>query len=280
MWFVFAGSSALLWGVGQVLTKRGLAGTTPLFNTLLATALGIAIDVPLALAGGLQLHGAGLTLLFAFLAQAGFEIYFYALDRGPVSITGTLIGCYPVATVVLSVVFLHERLAGFQIAGIALAVAASVVLAAPRRAMGQGWRLSWLGWGLLAAASVGTADFLAKAGIDSSNVFTFLLCLALSSVPVAGLIALLDRSGRQWPAAGKRALLPAALGGLGMAGGGVTLNLAFASGPASLVSPLSSSYVGVSALLAVLFLGERLTRGQAAGVALAALAVVLLGVGA
>jgi bacterial/archaeal transporter family protein len=277
VWFGLAIGTALFWGVGQVLSKHGLRSTSPYFNNLVGAVLGAVVNVPIALIGGIQWHGAQRTLPLALLAAAGYLVYFYALERGPVSITGTVMACYPVATVVLSVLFLGERVGRFQAAGIALVLVASLLLSAPTHSA-EPWRLAWIGWGALAAAILGTADFLNKVAIGQSNVYTLMLGLTLAQAPLLVLLALLDKNGRKLPNVRTRAFIPTGLGVLGLVAGGVTMNLAFASGPASLVSPISASYVGVSALLAVLFLGERLVLRQVGGIVLAAAGVALVGV--
>ena len=67
--------------------------------------------------------------LAGFLAFVGFLTFFAALDRGEASTVVTLSALYPLVTIVLSIVFLHERLTTRQGAGIVLALIASVLLA-------------------------------------------------------------------------------------------------------------------------------------------------------
>ena len=277
MWFGFALGAALLWSAGQLLTKRGLAHTSPLFNNLLAAVLATIINVPLAIAGGVDFRHFGVALLLGIATDAGY--FLYPLNRGPVTITGTLIGCYPLSTAVLSIAFLHERPGPAQLAGITAIVVGAIALSLPARARTMEWKLGWILVGAGAAVLLGAADFTAKMGVGEANVYTFLLAWVAGQAPVAAVLLVVDRAGRRWPDVRKPPFLYTLLGVLGLVGGGTMLMLAFAGGPASLVSPVSSSYVGLSAILAVLFLGERLSLRQSAAVALAAAGVVLLGLG-
>ncbi|MHB8621620.1 MAG: EamA family transporter [Chloroflexota bacterium] len=277
LWFLFAVTTALLWGVGQVLAKRGLEFASPLLNNVLAALFTLVLYVPIALAGGVDLGRLPVALLFGLLSAVGLQAYPYALSKGPVSVTGTIIACSPTVTVLLAAAFLAEKVELWQGVAIGLAIGGSILLASSGRGLSDRWRLDWLAWGGTAAAVIGAADFFIKVGIERTNVFTFMLAAALAEVPVVLLLFALDHKGRRWPTASVGALLPTLLGVLALVSGGVTLNLAFANGPASLVSPLSASFVAFSALLAVVFLRERLNRLQGLGLGMAALAVIGLG---
>ena len=278
-WFGFALGAALVWSAGQLLTKRGLAHTSPLVNNLIGAVLATLINVPLALAGGVQWDHFGATLVWGVATQLGYLLYVYGLASGPVTVTGTLIGCYPLSTASLSVAFLHERLGAPQIAGIAAIVLGAIGLSLPGRLRRVEWQPRWVLVGLGGAALLGAADFTAKLGVNEGGSYTFLLAMVLGQVPGLALLLALDRKGRRMPDIRQPVFLFTLLGVLGLVGGGTLLMLSFGSGPASLVSPVSSSYVGVSAVLAVLFLRERLNVRQSGAVALAASGVVLLGAG-
>lgn len=69
-------------------------------------------------------------LATGLVGALGLATFYIALERGKASVVVPIVGLYPVMTVVLSVVLLHERLAPLQIVGVALAVAAVVLIAA------------------------------------------------------------------------------------------------------------------------------------------------------
>jgi drug/metabolite transporter (DMT)-like permease len=79
----------------------------------------------------------------------------------------------------------------------------------------------------------------------------------------------------RWPALSVEQLpLALALSALGLAGL-LFFYKALALGPIAIVSPIGAAYVAVTVLLVVVFLGERLTPGQTAGVAITTIGIIL-----
>ena len=70
--------------------------------------------------------------LFAVLALvlAATGLYGVATTRGALSIVSVVASLFPVVTVVLARVVLHERLHRLQVAGVALAISGVVLIAA------------------------------------------------------------------------------------------------------------------------------------------------------
>jgi transporter family protein len=64
-----------------------------------------------------------------FFTFIGFLTFFSALEQGKASTVVTLSALYPVVTILLSVIFLHERISLKEGAGIVFALIASVLLA-------------------------------------------------------------------------------------------------------------------------------------------------------
>src|SRR3989344_3757394 len=105
MWLFFTLLAALLWGVSQVLIKKGFEETTPLFNNLFGALVILIIAIPFAMLNGAHFwlvpKMLPLTLLIALLLIC----FYYVLEKGQVSLTGTVLASYPVFTVVLSLLF-------------------------------------------------------------------------------------------------------------------------------------------------------------------------------
>ena len=81
----------------------------------------------------------------------------------------------------------------------------------------------------------------------------------------------------RWPALAPEQLpLALALAVLGLAGL-LLFYKALALGPIAIVSPIGAAYVAVTVLLVVAFLGERLSGGQAAGIAVTVAGILLTG---
>ena len=74
--------------------------------------------------GGLTRPG----LLIACLEVAATVLVLLALQRGPLTIASVLVSLYPVTTVLLAALYLHERLSRTQLAGVGLALGAVVLI--------------------------------------------------------------------------------------------------------------------------------------------------------
>jgi drug/metabolite transporter (DMT)-like permease len=122
-------------GVFFVLLDRISAGSglTPLVPARVASAAFVAV---LALLGRQSMRVAGPVLPLVALSGVGDmtanALFLLATQQdGPLAITGVLASLYPVSTVVLAQLVLRERLRGAQVAGLATAVAAVVLITLP-----------------------------------------------------------------------------------------------------------------------------------------------------
>ena len=118
------------------------------------------------------------------------------------------------------------------------------------------------------AAFAGLTAILAKIGVEAvpSNVATL-----IRTGVVLAFVAILVGLRREWPQPGQlnaRSLLFLVLSGLTTGLSWLCYYRALQSGPASAVAPLDKLSLPVAVLLAVLVLGERLTRWQWLGTAL------------
>lgn len=122
-------------GIFFVLLDRTSAesGLTPLVAARLASA---CLVVLVARAGGRSLRVGRPVLPLVLLSGVGDmsanALFLLATQLpGPLAITGVLASLYPVSTVVLAQLLLRERLACAQLAGLATAVAAVVLITLP-----------------------------------------------------------------------------------------------------------------------------------------------------
>jgi transporter family protein len=275
-WFIFALLAASSWGVGQVLIKKGFEHTSPLFNNLLGTIFGCLIFIPFSLIGGVNWSLLPKILILAFLAAAPNMLYYYAAEKGEISLTGTLLATYPLFTILLSRLFLAEQTDIFQKLAILSIIAGSFLISKPNK---FSFKLEpWVIWGIISAVIIGFGDFMGKVSLTKSDIYTFMLAFSISYVITMILNFLLDKKGRKFPRITERKLLPTLSGTFLMEVGVLFLYLGFNVGKASLVSPISSSYVVLTVILAVLFLKEKISRTQLMGVILAAVGIVLIGI--
>ncbi len=183
-------------------------------------------------------------------------------------VTGVLAAVIPV---VAGIVF--QGVPGpMVLAGIALAVAAVLLVS---RVADEGGGRAGLTEALVAGVAIGLFG-VTIAGLGEGNVFAALT--VIRSVQAVLVIAAILVSRSPWRP--ERRLLPAiaVIGVLDMAGNSFYL-LAVQSGALAVASVLSALYPVVTVILAAALLRERITRHHAVGIALAAVAIVLIGVG-
>ncbi|MBN2551247.1 MAG: DMT family transporter [Spirochaetales bacterium] len=269
IWFPLALCAALCWAVGAVLVKRGFTSVPPLWNNIINNAMALLIWIPVVLVlSGFRINLPSPGVLATVLAAAVlFQFFYYSLYRGQVSLTGTVIAIYPMITIVLSHLFLGERLTRLQYPAIGCILAGGIAVAFPnrRQAMHTGG-ISWLPWGLVGAFCLGTGDFLSKSSINRIGSYSHIFFLSLVAMALSGFNYLIDRPNRPAPRLFARSFLPTFLGVFLHLAGALCFLLAFDYGPISLISPVSSVYPALLALLAVRFLGDRVSLVQGIGI--------------
>jgi len=79
----------------------------------------------------IEWSGPGFAWSFAagFFTFIGFLTFFAALEKGKASTVVTMSALYPVVTILLSVIFLHEKVSIKEYVGIGFALVACVLLA-------------------------------------------------------------------------------------------------------------------------------------------------------
>lgn len=218
-------------------------------------------------------------LFIIFLAAVSYMLIFYALSRGKLALTGTVVSLYPMTTVILSSVFLKEQISAGQFLGIGSILLGGVLLALPERKKQAFHDLSWFWWGAATAISIGTGDFLTKLSTNMIGAHSHLFFIAIIFQFLSVANYLIDQKGRQLPKFSQENFLPTLLGLFILWGGSLLFFLSFDFGPASLITPVSSIYPALMVILAVIFLKEKITPRQGLGVAAAVLGTVLIGVG-
>jgi drug/metabolite transporter (DMT)-like permease len=199
----------------------------------------------------------GCALLAALLNGLAWIAYLFALARGPLPMVQTITAAYTAIATVLAVLFLGERLTSRGAVGVALIVAAGLLLADVGEAGAPSARGSgWLAASFAATGAWGVSVVVCKRAYDLPDAEDrgfFLaqgLGLLVTLLPY-GLVAL--ARGEAHDAGSDAAAL--AVAALYLAGD-FTLFAAIARGPATLVNPLSGLYPIPSIAYAALVLGE------------------------
>jgi len=137
--------------------------------------------------------------------------------------------------------------------------------------------IGWQGWALLSAVFAALTAILAKVGVEGvdPDIATFIRTLVI----VAILGALLLVTGQKIGAVPPRAYLFLTLSGLATGASWLCYFRALSLGDAAQVAPLDKLSVVLVAIFAVIFLGERLTMRDAAGIALITVGAILVATG-
>jgi uncharacterized membrane protein len=212
-------------------------------------------------------------MVAGFAGGGGVVLLYRALAIGPMSIVAPVTAVCAALIPVAVGMARGERLTPQTMTAIALALAAIVLVGQePRR--GAATAVRWDGLRIALASGVLIGIFLATlAGASpAAGLWPLIPARVASIVMVTGIAAATRRSMRVPSPA-----LPAAVGGgvLDMLANALYL-VAVHRGPLSLMATLASLYPASTIVLAHLFLGERLSALQLAGIACAIVATVLL----
>jgi len=287
IWFPFSFGAAVFWAFGHVFLKKGFDHVVPLWNNILDKVISLVLWLPVVLIlSDFHLTPPPPVVIGVIIAASGLYLFFfYAISKGQISLTGTIVSGYPLFTVLLSFFFLHEELTLLQYAGIALILIGDTVVALPdaggtdmyiERTRGEH---TWILWGFIGALALGIGDFLTKVSINRIGAYSHIFWMSLISNAVVGCNYLSDRRNRPMPPLLQRQALPTIIGIVVNLAGALLFLLAFDYGKVSLIAPVSSTYPALMALLAVKFLKEKISFRQGVGIAVAIVGLVLIGFG-
>lgn len=225
----------------------------------------------------------------------GLSAFYFALSRGTMGLVAPLTALIGATVPALVGIAGGETPTPVVALGMAVALAAVALISVPEGADRRrpslaslqtslgGARAAELG--LIVVAGLGFAGFFlgtAQARAVGGGVLWPLLAVRVSGLVLVWTgIVLLLATGRLRTIRIRRSVLPMALlAGAGDTGGNLFFLLAIAQGTLPVAVVLSSLYPVQTTLLARFLLHERLSPLRLAGVALAVLGVVLIGVGA
>jgi uncharacterized membrane protein len=280
--------SGLAWGAADFfggIQSRRLPALTVAFWSQAAGALGLAIALAL---GGTRppLTGIAWGLAAGVGSGVALVLFYRSLAEGTMSVVAPISACGAVVPVAAAVLTGDEpgALAGL---GVVAAIAGVVLVSRPRPAPeppsapgrpagnpGRSRRVLLMALG--SALGFGLFYVFVDAGTTGSRgePLWVIAGARASSLVMLSTIALIGRgSALRWPG---RRIGPVALVGIADTGANLLFAYAAASGNLAVVGVLGSLYPVATVILARWLLGERLSGGQNAGVALALAGVGLL----
>jgi drug/metabolite transporter (DMT)-like permease len=287
-------SSGLCWGAADFfggMQSRRLPALTVAFWSQVAGALGLATALAIS---GTRPTPAGIAwgLVAGVGSGCALVLFYRGLAEGTMSIVAPVSACGAVVPVAAALLTGHrpDALAGL---GVIAAIAGVVLVSRPHpngqergpgapggpgAPVGRGRSGRVLAMALASALGFGLFYVFVDAGTTGSHggpLWVIAGARAGSLVMLSTIAVVGDRSALRWPG---RRIGPVALVGLGDTGANLLFAYAATTGNLAVVGVLGSLYPVATVVLARWLLGERLSGGQNAGVALALTGVGLLAV--
>lgn len=279
MWFIYALLGAIITGIGQVLVKKGQLKLTPLLDNLLATFIVTLILVPFLFIRGVDLEAGKSIIIYASVAAAMYATFYYIINLGNVSLMVSLINTFPVVTIMLAVGFLRELPSIYQWFGIILVILGTIFISREKIKGSKNRNRLWVLWGLLGSLAIGIAEFVTKLATLRVDGFTFTFFVYLMYIPPLVILMALDKKGRKFEKLKNRSsLLYTVTGIFFIEAGLIAIALAYQHGQASLVSPVVSTHMLITALLAAFFLKEKLLSIQRIGILVTLIGISVIGI--
>jgi transporter family protein len=285
----FALCSLAVYGLTQVIAKAAVSS----LNAESMVALNFLASVPVyvfILVGALVLWGRYLDhleyVLFAIVgaatARGGYYIYLEALEKGNVSMVGSITAAFPAITAVLAVTLLGEELGAVKALGVLVIVVSMVALSYNhgRGVNGSAFSRSSLVLSVATLVIWGVGGVFIKLALDGLPLIAYLGVYPIILPPIA--YAYLRHRKATWRVFLPRwsvpvilAIIVAELWQLGY----FAETSAISTGQASIVFPLISAYPIVTIIGARLFLKERLSALEIALILAVVTGIILASIG-
>ena len=270
-------ASSVTWGIadfGGGLVSRRLPTLTV---TVVSQSAGFAALLIVFGARGAHLDGRSFAIGLAAGAGggAGLAAFYRALAVGTMSIVSPIVACGAVVPFAISIAT-GERPSTIALAGAGVALAGAVLASAEERRAAARERGQAVILAAIAAGALGLFTYFLGLGSREGTALSTLVGARVGSLTLLLVLALALRAPLRL---GRAALLPVAAIGLCDVAANALFALASGHGLLALVSVLGSLYPVMTVLLAHVFLGERLTPLQLAGVGVALAGVAALSVG-
>jgi uncharacterized membrane protein len=253
--------------------KLSYSKSTPVNSFVIGGFWGLLVGMPYYLAYPpvfISMEAVVPIVLFMVLSNLTF---YYCVSAGELSITSAILGTYPVFTVLFAVSMLGERLMAKQWLGILIIIVGVVILSSGCRSQNNIIKTSgiWILFSIISAILVGISDALSRVVVLATNVSTVNILLALSQI-VAGLIIklIIDRGKFDFESfRSKHSILAMFLFNVG----GIVFTIALSCEQASVIVPLTSTYIALVSFFSWLLFQEKFD-----GRKISALTMIIIGI--
>lgn len=277
----FALISFLGWGIGDVfgtIASRKIGGLSTAFWYIIFQLIIFLLAAPFFLTNlsNISANTLLLNLSLGVLNLVGLITFYESLRIGNAAIAGTISSSYAAVTVVLSLIFLNEKLLLLQTISITAVFLGVAITGLDLKELQKGKALMTksLISALVAAVIFGIYWTFIKFPIREIGWY-WPQILSMSTIPLLFVYIKL-RNLRLAKPDFKGAIYPLILTSLLIGLGSFSFNIAISKGQTSIVAPVAGSYPILFAILAWFVFRDPITRQQILGIIVTLIGIVLL----
>lgn len=281
MYIIYALLASVFSGLTSVFAKTGIKNIDSLLATFLRTIV-ISLFLFLIAIWKENLNDIFLldtkTILFLILSGISNTLlwicYFKALDLGTVSKVTPIDKTSVVLTLILSSIFLNEKITSIKIISIVLILSGTFLTI--KKESKDSKDNKWIIYAILTAVFTSTTTLLSKMGIESANTTLITFLRTIVVLIILTTITLFKKKYKSIKDIEKRSWLFIILSGLSTSLSWLFYFKALALGEASVVFPIEKLSLVVSILISITFLKEKVNKKQIIGIIIIVIGTSLL----
>ncbi len=281
MYIIYALLASVFSGLTSVFAKTGIKNIDSLLATFLRTIV-ISLFLFLIVIWKENLNDIFLldkkTILFLILSGISNTLlwicYFKALDLGTVSKVTPVDKTSIVLTLILSSLFLNEKITSIKIISIVLILSGTFLTI--KKESKDSKDNKWIIYAILTAVFTSTTTVLSKIGIESTNTTLITFLRTIVVLIILTTITLFKKKYKSIKDIEKRSWLFIILSGLSTSLSWLFYFKALALGEASVVFPIEKLSLVVSILISITFLKEKVNKKQIIGIIIIVIGTSLL----
>lgn len=281
MYIIYALLASVFSGLTSVFAKTGIKNTDSILATFLRTIV-ISLFLLLIVIFKENINNIFLidkkTLLFLTLSGISNTLlwicYFKALDLGTVSKVTPVDKTSIVLTLILSSLFLNEKITTIKIISIALILLGTFLTI--KKESKDSKENRWILYAILTAVFTSTTTVLSKIGIENTNTTLITFLRTIVVLIILTTITLFKKKYKYIKDIKSRSWLFIILSGLSTSLSWLFYFKALALGEASIVFPIEKLSLVVSILISIIFLKEKVSKKQITGIIIIVIGTSLL----
>lgn len=281
MYIIYALLASIFSGLTSVFAKTGIKNADSLLATFLRTIV-ISLFLFLIVIWKENLNDIFLldtkTILFLILSGISNTLlwicYFKALDLGTVSKVTPVDKTSIVLTLILSSLFLNEKITTIKIISIVLILTGTFLTIKKKSKDSKDNK--WIIYAILTAVFTSTTTVLSKIGIESANTTLITFLRTIVVLIILTIITLFKKKYKFIKDIEKRSWSFIILSGLSTSLSWLFYFKALALGEASIVFPIEKLSLVVSILISIIFLKEKVDKKQIIGIIIIVIGTSLL----